>query len=255
MKLQVFRSRESAGHALARLLAEAIAEQPDLTLGLSAGNTSLYAYAELVRLFHAKGGFSFRRVTCFNTDEYVGLLPGDPRSTRYIMNYHLFNQVDVQREQTYVPTGDAADIDAECSAYDLLIQARGGLDLLVLGLGHNGHIGLNEPGSTRGSHTRVVDLTPSTLAAVSGGERFKHLDETPSKAITLGMAEILNARKVLLIASGLGKSEIVHRVVRGRAGPSVPATLLLNHPDLTMIIDHDAASRLEQSDPRIRVLA
>jgi len=248
MSIEVHESREEAAADLARKLAKSIKSKSDLVLGLSAGRTSHAAYAELVRLFHGEGGFSFRRVTTFNSDEYVGLPPGDPRSTRYMMNYHLFNHVDIAKEQTFVPNGAAKDVEAECKAFDLLIEARGGIDVLVLGLGYNGHVCLNEPGSHKGSHTRVVELTPSTLAAVSGGERFRNLDETPSKAITMGMATILQARKVYLIATGIGKSEIVHRAVRGKAGPSVPATLLMDHPDLTVIIDQDAATRLQGSD-------
>lgn len=248
MAIEVHESREEAAAALARTLAAAITAKPDAVLGLSAGRTSHAAYAELVRLFHGQGGFSFRRVTTFNSDEYVGLPSGDPRSTRYMMNYHLFNHVDIPHEQTFVPNGAAKDMEAECKAFDLLIQARGGIDVLVLGLGYNGHVCLNEPGSPRGSHTRVVELTPSTLAAVSGGERFRNLHETPSKAVTMGMATILEARKVYLTATGIGKAEIVHRAVRGRAGPSVPATLLMDHPDLTVIVDQDAASRLQDSE-------
>jgi len=245
MNLLICESREAAGIKLAGMLAESIAANPRLKLGLAAGRTSIYAYIELVRLFHGHGGFSCRKLTTFNTDEYVGLPPEDPRSTRYIMNYHLFRQMDLPSEQTFVPRGDAVDLEAEAKAYDLLIQASGGLDLAVLGLGHNGHVGLNEPGSTPRSRTRVVDLTPSTIAAVSGGERFKNLEETPSQAITMGMATILEAKRVLLIASGVDKADIVHRMVEGRAGPSVPATLLLAHPNLTVVIDQDAASQLQ----------
>jgi glucosamine-6-phosphate deaminase len=252
--LLVCEDREAAGVKLAGMLADAIAVNPRLVLGLAAGRTSLTAYVELVRRFHGVGGFSFRHVTTFNTDEFVGLSPEDPRSTRYIMNYHLFRQVDIPREQTFVPLGNSKDFEAECAAYEKLLHSRGGLDLVVLGLGHNGHVGLNEPGSTIKSHTRVVDLTPSTLAAVSGGERFRNLEETPSQAITLGMAEILQAKRVLLTAVGMGKADIVHRMVRGRAGPSVPATLLLSHPNLTIIIDQDAACRLEQSDSKLPAL-
>ena len=247
MEIEVHDSREAAGSAVAAKLAAAIAKRPDLVLGLSAGRASLYAYDDLVKRY-ARGAASFRRLTTFACDEYVGLAPGDPRSTRYLLNHHLFNHVDAPKEQTFVPNGAVKDLDAECRAYDLLIEARGGIDLAVLGLGYNGHVALNEPGSTKTSPTRVVDLTPTTLAAVSGGERFRNLDETPSQAITLGMASILAARKVLLIATGMGKAEIVHRVVRGRAGPAVPATLLLGHPDLTVIIDTDAGTRLAGSD-------
>jgi glucosamine-6-phosphate deaminase len=251
MNLLICDDREAAGEKLAEMLATEIADNPRIRLGLATGRTSQFAYVELVRRFHDTGGFSFRHVTAFSTDEFVGLAPEDHRSTRYVLNYHLFRQVDIPREQTFVPLGTALDMEAECEAFDALLKARGGLDLVVLGLGYNGHVGLNEPGSTLKSRTRIVDLTPSTLAAVSGGERFKNLQETPAKAISMGMASIFEAKRVLLTAVGLGKADIVHRIVRGRAGPSVPATLLLPHPNLTMIIDQDAASRIGQSETQV----
>ncbi len=247
-KIEVHDTREDAAVGLARRLAADIQAKPDLRMGLSVGRTSQATYQELVRLYHGPNGFSFRGVTAFASDEYLGLPAGDPRSTRYLLNYHLFNHVDIRKEHTHVPNGAAVDIEAECKAYDLFIQAYGGIDVLVLGLGYNGHVCLNEPGSLRSSRTRVVELTTSTLATVSGGERFRNLDETPAQAVTMGMATILEARKVYLIASGIGKADIVHRVMRGRAGPAVPATLLMDHPDLTILVDHDAAARLQASD-------
>jgi glucosamine-6-phosphate deaminase len=248
VQIEVHDTREDAATALAGRLADDLREKPDLVLGLSAGRSSQAAYQELVRLYHGENGFSFRHAVAFASDEYLGLPAGDPRSTRYLLNYHLFNHVDIAKEHTFVPNGAAVDIEAECKAYDLLIQARGGIDVLVLGLGYNGHVCLNEPGSSRSSRTRLVELSASTLATVSGGERFRNLDETPSQAVTMGMATILEARKVYLIASGIGKAEIVHRVIRGRTGPSVPATLLVDHPDLTFVVDGDAANRLQASD-------
>lgn len=245
MKLVVCQDREEAAERLAGLLAEALAEKPALRLGLSAGATSLLAYAHLVRRYHKQGGFSLRKVCTFNTDEYVGLPPEDHRATRYLMNSHLFYQVDIPREQTFIPRGDAIDLDAECRAFDLLIEARGGLDLVVLGLGHNGHVGLNEPGSSPKSRTRVVDLTPSTVAAISGGERFRTIDETPAQAISMGMSQILDCRRVLVIATGIGKAEAVHRMVLGRVGPGMPASLLTGHRDVTLVLDPGAADKLD----------
>jgi glucosamine-6-phosphate deaminase len=247
MKLIVTDHREAAGVLLAERLAEAITANPRLVLGLSAGQTSLYAYRELVHRWHEKGGFSFNCIETFSTDEYVGIRQEDHRSTRFMLNYHLFRQVDIPRENTYVPRGDASDLDLECKAFDLLIQARGGLDLVVLGLGHNGHVGLNEPGSTAKSRTRTVDLTPSTIAAISGGERFKNLQDTPNQAIAMGLGTILEAKRVLLIATGIGKAEAVRRMVEGRVGPGVPASLLTSHPNVTMIADSDATSQLDQA--------
>ena len=247
MKLIVTDDREAAGKLLAEKLAESITDNPRLVLGLSAGSTSLLAYRELVHHWHEQGGFSFNNVETFSCDEYVGVRPEDHRSTRFMLNYHLFRQVDIPRENTHVPRGDARDLELECKAYDLLIEARGGLDLVVLGLGHNGHLGLNEPGSSIKSRTRLVDLTPSTIAAISGGERFKNLQDTPSQAIAMGLGPILDAKRVLLIACGLGKAEAVRRMVEGRVGPGMPASLLTTHPNLTMITDSDASGQLDDA--------
>lgn len=245
MKLLVTESREAAGDLLADLLVRALTENPRLVMGLSAGQTSQLAYSELVHRYYEASDFSFRHCTAFSTDEYVGLRPDDRRSTRSMLNYHLFRQVDIARENTFVPRGDAADLDLECKLYDLLIQARGPFDLVVLGLGHNGHVGLNEPGSSPRSRTRTVELTTSTVAAISGGERFRNVDETPSQAISLGMSAILEAKRVLVIATGIGKAEAVQRMVEGRVGPGVPASLLTNHPDFTVVADRDAVSLLQ----------
>ena len=246
MKLIVCDNREASGEIIGGMLARSIAEKPKLNLGLSAGRTSVMAYEDLVGRWHEEGGFSFRNVTTFNTDEYVGLAPHDRRSTRFIMNTRLFSQVDIAREQTFVPRGDVDDLDVECRAYDLLLESRGGLDLVVLGLGHNGHVGLNEPGSSAKSRTRLVELTPSTLAAISGGERFKNLEGTPSRAISMGMATILEARRVLLAVTGMGKAEALQRMVEGRVGPGNPASMLTAHRDLTIVVDQDAASKLDR---------
>lgn len=247
MKLVVCQDRDEAAERLAVMLATTLAAKPSLRLGLSAGSTSLLGYSHLVRRFHKQGGFSLRKVCTFNTDEYVGLPPEDHRSTRYLMNSHLFYQVDLPREQSFVPRGDAIDLDAECRAFDLLIEARGGLDLVVLGLGHNGHVGLNEPGSSPKSRTRLVDLTPSTVAAISGGERFRSIDETPSQAISMGMSQILDARQILVIATGIGKAEAVHRMVEGRVGPGMPASLLTGHRDVTVVVDQVALEKVDRA--------
>jgi len=245
MKLIVCNNREAAGHRLADALAEAIAINPRLKLCLSSGRTSIHAYERLVQRYHERGGFSFRHLTVFGTDEYVGLFPEDHRSTRYILNYHLFRQVDIPMEQTFIPRGDVADLESECRVWDALIAARGGLDLVMLGLGHNGHVGLNEPGSSAKSHMRIVALTPSTLASLSDGTRFENLAETPSTAITLGMASIIAAKQVMLIATGLGQADALPKMIEGRSGPNVPASLLVDHPDLVIFADRDAASKLD----------
>jgi glucosamine-6-phosphate deaminase len=245
MKLIICEDRGEAAERLAGMLVDHVVKNPRLKLGLSAGSTSQLAYAGMVRRWHEHGNFSFRYVTTFNTDEYASLSPADHRSTRYLMNCNLFCQVDIPREQTFIPRGDAADLDSECKAFDLLLDARDGLDVVVLGLGHNGHVGLNEPGSSSKSRTRLVGLTPSTIAAISGGERFKRAEEVPLKAIAMGMADIIDAGRIYLIACGVGKADAVQRMVTAKPGPNNPSTLLINHPHITVVVDRDAASGLE----------
>lgn len=244
MPLLICQDAAAAAMRLADIIEQSILSRPHLNLGLATGRTSAAAYAELVYRHHQNTELAFRHVTTFNSDEFVSLSANHPMSARYLMNYHLFRHVDIRLENTYVPHGDAQDLAAECRAYEAMLEARGGLDLVVLGLGHNGHVGFNEPGSTAKSRTRVVEFTSSTLAALSDGYRFKTLDETPRRAITMGLGTILSAKHILLIATGVSKAHAVHRMYDCRPGPSVPASLLLKHPNLTMIIDADAASHI-----------
>lgn len=244
MTLIVCPDPDSAARLLADAIERAVTVQPRLVLGLATGRTPGRAYRDLVRRQHLDPGLTFRNVTTFNTDEFVGMPPEDPRSARFFMNTNFFRLVDIRLENTHVPRGDAVDLSLECQAYDQLIAARGGLDLVVLGLGHNGHVGFNEPGSSARSRTRIVDFTESTLAALSDGARFANLEQTPSSALTLGMGTILEARHVMLIATGISKAQSVHRMFDGRQGPAVPASLLLGHPKLSVVVDSDAASAL-----------
>ncbi|TVR43843.1 MAG: glucosamine-6-phosphate deaminase [Planctomycetota bacterium] len=246
MPLLICQDAPYAALRLADIIEQAILENPRLTLGLATGRTSAAAYAELVARHHQNTELAFRQVTTFNTDEFVPLAATHRMSARYLMNYRLFRHVDIKLENTYIPHGDAVDLAAECRAYEAMLQARGGLDLVVLGLGHNGHVGFNEPGSSAKSRTRVVEFTNSTLAALSDGYRFQSLEETPRRAITMGLGTILAAKHILLIATGVSKAHAVHRMFDCRPGPSVPASLLLQHPNLTMIIDADAASHIAE---------
>jgi glucosamine-6-phosphate deaminase len=245
MGLVICRDGESAAIKLADWIEQAVIAKPRLNLGLACGRTSGRAYEELVKRYHRNDGLTFRFVTTYNTDEFMGVHPDDDRSARYFMNAHLLKLCDFRLENTHVPRGDAADIKAECRAYDAFIQASGGLDMVVLGMGHNGHVGFNEPGSSPRSRTRVVEFTQSTVAALSDGSRFRGISDTPSAAVTIGMATIMEARHVVLIATGIGKAEAVHRMFDNRPGPSVPASMLLEHPNLSVVVDADAASALQ----------
>jgi len=232
----------------ADMVQDRIADKQDLVLGLAAGRTMGSCYQELVRRHHELAAFSMRNVTTFNTDEFVGLRPNDSRSARYFMNTNLYLLTDLALENTHVPRGDAVDPDQECRGYECFIRARGGLDLVVLGLGHNGHIAFNEPGSSPRSRTRVVEFTESTIAALSDGYRFPGIAETPSAALSMGIATIMEAREILLVATGIGKTDAVHRMFDHRPGPSLPASQLLEHDNFTVLVDRDAASALRNED-------
>ena len=245
MGLTICPNPESAAIKVADAIEKAIRANPRLKLGLATGRTPAKAYQELVRRFHQQPDLSYRYITTFNTDEFLGLPLEDTRSSRYFMNRHFFKLCDVSLERTHVPRGDAVDVDQECKAYESLIRAQGGLDLLVLGLGHNGHVGFNEPGSPVTSRTRVVEFTESTMAALSDGHRFSSIDQTPSGAITMGLATIREAKEVLLIATGIGKADAVHRMVDSRKTAQVPASQLLDHPNLRILVDRDAAIDLK----------
>lgn len=240
---------------LADIIEKALLDKPDLSMGLATGRTPAAAYEELVRRFHLNSQLTFRNAMTFNTDEFVGLSPRDPRSARYFMNTRLFYLVDMSLENTHVLHGDSKDLDAECKAFEYFITASGGLDLVVLGLGHNGHIGFNEPGSSPKSRTRPVEFTPSTISALSDGYRFKSIDETPHQALTMGLGTILEAKHILLIATGIGKKQAIHRMFDCRPGPAVPASQLLKHPNLTVIADRDATSGLTSDSLEITYVA
>lgn len=252
MQLTICKDSNSAALRLADVLEESVLNKPDLVMGLATGRTSMGAYRELVRRHQRDLRLTFRHVTTFNTDEFVGVSPWSPNSNRTAMNIAFFHHIDVAMENTYVMRGDVADSQAECRAYEHLLSARGGLDVVVLGLGYNGHIGFNEPGSGAKSRTRVVEFTESTLAALSDGERFKNLHETPQSALTLGLADILQAKHVLLIATGIGKAEAVQKLFESRPGPSFPASLLLDHPNLSVILDNFSAERVHNLPECVR---
>ena len=235
------------GAAVARTAAELIAAQlllkPAAVLGLATGSTPLATYAELARR-HREDGLSFARARAFNLDEYWGLDGDHPQSYRYFMNRHLFDQVDIRLWNTCVFDGTAADAALECEAFENKILAAGGVDLWLLGIGHNGHIAFNEPGSPPDSRSRLVELTPSSIAAAGDGRFFSDPDQVPRRALTAGVATIRAARKIVLLATGSGKAAPVAAALRGPVDPRHPASMLQGHPDCTFVIDEEAAARL-----------
>jgi len=243
IRYRIADSMEDMGYRAADMAAEQIADKPDGVLGLATGSTPLPLYEELTRRSDA-GEVDFSGVRTVNLDEYVGL-PGDhPQSYRYFMQVHLFDHIPIDPANTALPDGMAEDLADECRAYDALIEAWGGIDLQVLGIGHNGHIGFNEPGSVFTLKTHVVDIARRTRIA---NARFFRGDpeRVPGQAVTMGIGNIMAARKIVLLVSGRSKAEILERALCGDVNPLVPASVLQLHPDVTVIADQQAAACIE----------
>ncbi len=217
-------------------------DAPECVLGLATGSTPIGMYGCLVE-DTAKGDVSFANVSTFNLDEYCGLTGDHDQSYRYFMDQNLFDSVDVDKAKTHVPNGCAADVDQMCEEYEQAIEDAGGIDIQVLGIGHNGHIGFNEPCDHFPVITHEVDLTESTINANS--RLFDDISEVPRKAVTMGIGTIMKARKVVVLANGEGKADIISRAFTGPVVPEVPASVLQLHPDVTVVLDAEAASKLD----------
>lgn len=223
---------EQLSQQTANIIAAQINLKPNSVLGLATGSTPIGAYNRLIEMYKS-GDVDFSEVTTVNLDEYCGLTPDNPQSYRYFMNEHLFNHVNIDMSKTNVPSGVAADSEAESERYDALIDSLGGTDIQLLGIGHDGHIGFNEPDDVFTKATHVVELDQQTINA--NARFFDSIDDVPRSAITMGMKGIMGAKKVLLIASGKDKQEILHKALFGPISPAVPASILQLHPDLTVI--------------------
>jgi glucosamine-6-phosphate deaminase len=217
-----------------------LAEKPNAVLGFATGSTPLDLYAELARLC-AEKKISFKDVSTFNLDEYLGLDGTHDQSYRYFMNKNLFEKIDIDIAKTRVPSGINTD-PATAAQYDKDIEAAGGIELQLLGLGNNGHIGFNEPGTPFGSVTHIVELTDSTRQA--NKRFFTSIDEVPTHSVTMGIKTVMNARRIILIALGKGKADIVKKFIQGDVTPEVPASVLQLHPNVEVYLDFEAASLL-----------
>ncbi len=225
----------------ANIIAAEIIRKPDCVLGLATGSTPIGTYKQLIEMCNA-GDISFKEVTSVNLDEYKGLAPTHDQSYRYFMNDNLFNHVDIDIECTNVPDGLAENADEECARYDELVASLGYADLQLLGLGHNGHIGFNEPDTCYTKPTHVVDLTESTIEA--NARFFASADEVPRQALTMGMGCIMAARRILLIANGEGKADAIYKAFCGPITPECPASILQLHPDVVVVCDEAALSKV-----------
>ena len=216
----------------AAIICGQVAMKPNCVLGLATGSSPVGAYKKIAEKNNT-GEVDFSNVKSVNLDEYVGLNGGHEQSYRYFMNNNLFKYINIDINNTYVPNGCATDVEAECKAYDALIEKLGGIDLQLLGIGYDGHIGFNEPDTYFEKATHKVTLDSSTIEANS--RFFASRDDVPTQAITMGMGGIMSSKKVLLIANGKGKRDIVEKAFFGPITPSVPASILQLHPDLTVI--------------------
>ena len=234
---------DAAALLVARGSAREIRRKPDLVLGLATGRTMEAVYAKLARM-HRNEGLSFASCRTFNLDEYIGIPADHPGSYRHYMNEHLFLRVDINLKNTYLPNGTAPDISNECERYERAILERGGIDLQLLGIGHDGHIGFNEPLSALRSRTREKALTLSTLkanAAMFGGDP----DKVPRRAITMGVGTILESKRCIMLTTGASKASILAKATEGPITSMVTGSALQLHPKCTVVVDEAAATQLE----------
>ncbi len=239
-----------ASRNAAEVMAQVIKNKPDAVLGLATGSSPIGMYKELIKKNEA-GEISFKNIRSVNLDEYVGLSPKHDQSYAYFMHDNLFNHVDIKEENTNLPNGLAADPVAECKRYDKVIEDMGGIDIQLLGIGNNGHIGFNEPRDVFSKGTGLVDLTASTIDANS--RFFASRDLVPTQALSMGVGQIMSAKKILLIALGKGKAEILEKSLFGDVTPKVPASILQFAADVVVCADAEALSIIKQKHPDLQI--
>ncbi|WP_195695081.1 glucosamine-6-phosphate deaminase [Priestia megaterium] len=225
----------------ADMLISKLHEKPNMNLGLATGGTPKGLYDRLIQ-DHKEHGMSYKHVTSFNLDEYVGMKPQDPNSYHYYMADALFNHIDIDASSTHVPNGLADTPEEECRRYDEMIQIHGGIDLQILGIGQNGHIGFNEPGTSFNSPTHIVTLEESTRKA--NARYFNSLDEVPTQAITMGIESIMKSKEILLLISGEAKAEAMYQLLNGEITENFPASILKKHQCVTIIADQEALAKV-----------
>lgn len=235
MNIKVEKNYEDLSLAAAELVASRLKKRPYLVLGLPTGVTPIGLYENLVEVYN-KGAADFLEVTTFNLDEYCGLSPEHPESYRAFMERHLFGLINIPFGQTHFPLCD----EKSCMAYEEMITVSGGIDLQILGIGRNGHIGFNEPGSAFDSRSRVVRLTEATTQ--NNAQFFGSVHAVPKMAATMGIGTIMEAGEILLLASGSGKAEIIKKALKGPVTPEIPASILQRHKKFTVILDQESAA-------------
>lgn len=246
IKIIYGKCQNCVAHAAADVVADVMKNKPSAVLGLATGSSPIGMYRELISKCN-KGEISFKDIKTVNLDEYVGLSADHDQSYAYFMRDNLFSHVDIDMANTNLPCGLATDPEAECARYDAVIESMGGIDIQVLGIGNNGHIGFNEPSSVFTKGTGVVELTESTIDANS--RFFASRDLVPTRALSMGIGQIMSAKKILLIAIGAGKADILERALFGDVTPAVPASILQFAPDVTVCADEAALSVIMEKHP------
>lgn len=242
MKIIRTKDYEEMSRKAANLISAQILLKPDCVLGLATGSTPIGIYDQLVE-WNKKGDLDFSTVKTVNLDEYKGLTRDNEQSYYYFMHHHLFDRVNIDEENTHVPNGQVENGDEECLRYEALIKSMGGVDLQLLGLGRNGHIGFNEPAADFPKITHCVDLTESTIEA--NKRFFASADEVPRQAYTMGIGTIMKADKILVVANGEDKADAVAAMVQGKINPEVPASILQLHNNVILVADEAALSKLK----------
>ncbi|WP_294390058.1 glucosamine-6-phosphate deaminase [uncultured Clostridium sp.] len=243
MRLMITESYEELSKAAAEEFAKVIKEKPNAVLGLATGGSPVGMYKELIKMYE-KNELDFSKVTTVNLDEYIGLNPEHNQSYRHFMNENLFNHININIANTFVPNGLADNLEVECKEYDKKIMELGGIDIQLLGVGNNGHIAFNEPDEQLSAGTHVISLTENTIEANS--RFFENINDVPKKAITMGLGGIMKAKKIILIASGESKAEAIKGLFSGKITTDNPASMLQMHRDVTVIVDKEAAKLIKE---------
>lgn len=237
----VFKDPQAVAQFVSERLVQLIKDKPEAILGLATGSTMEPVYERFCQDAKAQG-LDVSKITSFNLDEYIGLSSDHPQSYHYYMNKFLFDHLDFAKHQTFVPDGTPEDVELHCEQYSQKIADYGGIDLQLLGVGGNGHIGFNEPGTSFESRTHVVELSDQTR--IDNSRFFDSMDEVPSRAITMGMKDIMEAKQILFIATGPNKAQVVADLYASDYDEQMPASMLKKHPDTLFIIDEKAAAQL-----------
>ena len=242
MKIIKAKDYNDMSRKAANIISAQVIMKPDCVLGLATGSTPIGTYKQLIE-WYEKGDLDFGDVTTVNLDEYRGLTRENDQGYFYFMNHILFDYVNITPERTHLPNGMNPDADEECKRYEEVIRSTGGVDLQLLGLGHNGHIGFNEPGEAFETETHCVDLTERTIE--TNKRFFASIDDVPKQAYTMGIKTIMMAKKILIVVSGEDKAETVKNAFFGPVTPQVPASILQMHPDVTIVADEAALSKCD----------